>query len=181
MKPALLVLDIQNVWLDMNAALKKSLEKRLAVINDAIGWFRRNERPIIVVYHEDKETGLVPGVKPFEVPGTVHVMKTDMKVIKLHPNAFGKTDLEAILRKEGCDTVLIAGLSASGCVLATFFGALDRDFRSYLVQGGVASHSEDHVRFAEEVCDTMSVDALDKAVSKGDCHDRSQKGPSAPS
>jgi len=164
MKPALLVIDIQNVWLDGNEELKKSVEKRIDVINEAIGWFRRSKHPIVVIYHEDKEMGSIAGTKPFEVPQTVSIEETDIKVTKHHPSAFKKTELEAILRKNGCDTVAIVGLSASGCALATFFGALEHDLDSYLVQGGVASHSEEHVRFAEDICDTLRVDAFDKRL-----------------
>ncbi|HXK36273.1 MAG TPA: isochorismatase family cysteine hydrolase [Candidatus Paceibacterota bacterium] len=164
MKPALIVLDIQNIWLDDNADLKKSVEKRLDAINGAIGWFRRNKHPIVVVYHEDKEMGLLPGIKPFEFPPEVEVEETDLKVSKHYPSAFGKTELGAILRKKGCDTVLIAGLSASGCVLATYFGAMDYDLKPYLVQNGVASHSEDHVRYAEDLCSTLAVDTFDQTL-----------------
>jgi nicotinamidase-related amidase len=164
MKPALFIEDIQNVWLydpDSNQDLRKSVEKRLDVINEAIAWFRRNKLPIIVGYTVDKEQGLLPGTKSFEVPETVNVRETDLKVTKLHASAFGNPELGATLRNEGCDTLVIVGLSASGCVLATFFGALDWDIRPYLLQGGVASHNEEHVRFAEEICDTLSLQELD--------------------
>ncbi len=164
MKPAILVIDIQNVWLDDNQDLRKSVERRIDVINDAIGWFRQNNSPIIVIYHEDKAIGLLPSTKPFEVPGTVRIDEADIKVTKRYPSAFGKTELEAILRKKECDTVVIVGLSASGCVLATYFGAMDCDFHPYLVQGGVASHSEEHVRFAEEICDTMRIQDFDRLL-----------------
>ncbi|MCJ7516793.1 MAG: hypothetical protein MUO18_02355, partial [Methanomassiliicoccales archaeon] len=83
MKPALLVQDIQNVWLydpDSNQELRKSLEKRLDVINETIAWFRRNKLPIIVGYTEDKEQGLLPGTKSFEVPKTVRIKETDLRV-----------------------------------------------------------------------------------------------------
>jgi len=164
MKPALLVQDIQNVWLyepDSNPGLRMSVEKRLDVINDAIAWFRRNKLPIIVGYTVDEEQGLLPGTKPFEVPETVSIEETDLKVTKLHASAFGNPEFGTILRKEGCDALVIVGLSASGCVLATYFSALDWDIRPYLIKGGVASHNEEHVRFAEEICDTLTVKALD--------------------
>ena len=128
MKPALLVLDIQNVWLydpDSNQELRKSLEKRLDVINEAIAWFRRNKLPIIVGYTEDKKEGALPGTKSFEVPETVNIEETDLKVTKRNASAFGNTELGAMLKNEGCDTLAIVGLSASGCVLATYFGAPD--------------------------------------------------------
>jgi nicotinamidase-related amidase len=167
MKPALLVQDIQNVWLydpDSNQELRKSLEKRLDTINDAIAWFRRNKLPIIVGYTEDKEQGLLPGTKSFEVPNTVRIEETDPKVTKRHASAFGNPEFGAMLRKEGCDTLVIVGLSASGCVLATYFSAFDWDIRPYLIQGGVASHNEEHVRFAEDICDTLDLHSLDQLL-----------------
>jgi nicotinamidase-related amidase len=164
MKPALLVIDIQNIWLDDNADLKRSVEKRIDVINGAIAWFRRHELPVIVVYHEEKERGLLPGTKPFEVPGYIRVEESDVKVNKRYPSAFGGTGLASILKREGCDTVVIAGLSASGCVLASYFGAWDHDLHPYLVEGGVASHKEEHVRAAEDICETVSLQAFDKTL-----------------
>jgi nicotinamidase-related amidase len=164
MKPALLVVDIQNVWLDGTAELKASVEKRIDVINGAIRWFRENKLPIVVIYHEDKEEGAVSGTRPFEVHQTVGIEEDDFRVTKHYPNSFNKTGLEAIIRRMGCDTVLIVGLSASGCALATYFGAMDHDIHPYMVKGGIASHNEDHVRFAEDVCETLSLEAFDRTL-----------------
>jgi nicotinamidase-related amidase len=164
MKPALLVQDIQNVWLyepDSNQGLRRSVEKRLDLINEAIAWFRRKKLPIIVGYTIDKEIGLLPGKWSFEVPPTVKIRKTDPKVTKLHASAFANPDLGALLRGKGCDTLVIVGLSASGCVLATYFGALDWDIQPYVLKGCVASAKEKHVRFAEEICDTVTLKDLD--------------------
>jgi len=164
MKPALLVVDIQNAWLDESKDLKASVEKRINTINRAIRWFRSKKLPIIVIYHEDKECGAVAGSKPFRFVETVEVMDKDIRVTKHYPNSFCKTALPAILKKHGCDTVVIAGLSASGCVLATAFGALDHDLAPYLVKDGVASHSEEHVRFAEELFRTVKVGSFDETL-----------------
>jgi nicotinamidase-related amidase len=163
MKPALLVVDIQNVWLE-SKELKESVERHLDAINEAIAWFRKSKRPIIVIYHENRELGALRGTRRFEFLESVMIRDTDTKITKRYPNSFCKTDLEAILRKEGCDTVVITGSSASWCVLGTFFGAIDCDLHPYVLQGGVAAQKEEHVRFAEEICDTMSLSALEKAV-----------------
>jgi nicotinamidase-related amidase len=163
-KPALLVQDIQNFWLyepDSNQNLRRSVEKRLDVINAAIAWFRKKELPVIVGYTIDEAEGLTPGRKTFEVPESVHVKKTDPWVTKLHASAFGNPELGAMLKREGCDAMLIIGLSASGCVLATYFSAPDWGIRPFLVKGGIASADERHVTFAEEICDTLSLEDLD--------------------
>ncbi len=168
MRPALFVQDIQNVWLydpDSNQGLKRSMEKRIGLVNDAIALFRSRGLPIVVGYTEDKEQGLVPGQKRFEVPDSVSIKESDYKVTKRHASAFANPELGAILRKERCDSIAIVGLSASGCILATFFSALDWDVRPFLIKGGVASSKESHVRFAEEICDTMTLGELEKKLS----------------
>ena len=164
MKPALLVVDIQNAWLDENKDLRASVEKRISTINQAIRWFRKKKLPVIVIYHEDKDCGVVTGSHPFEFVEGVEVNDKDIRVTKHYPNSFCKTELMAILKKKGCDTVVIEGLSGSGCVLATAFGSLDHDLTPYLVKDGVASHSEEHVRFAEEIIGTVEVSSFDKTL-----------------
>jgi nicotinamidase-related amidase len=167
MKPALFVEDIQNAWLydpDSNQDLRRSLENRLDLINETIAWFRSRGLPIIVGLTEEPEHGLIPGSKSFEVPDSLQVMKTDPSVTKLHANSFANPMLSALIRENGCDSVAIVGLSASGCVLATYFGALDREITPFLIKGGVASHKEEHVRFAEEICNTLTLAELDGKI-----------------
>ncbi len=165
MKPAILVVDIQNAWLE-NDRLRASVEKRINVINQAIRWFRKNKLPVIVICHEDKEYKVIPGARSFEVADIVDMDKSGISVTKRYPNSFCKTGLDSILKKHGCDTVLIVGLSASGCALATCLGAADHDLKSYFVKDGIASDNEDHVRFAEEVCGTIGVDSFDQTLLK---------------
>ncbi len=131
------------------------------MINEAISWFRRKGYPVIIGYTDEPEYDIVPGSKSFEVPETVLVLPTDHKVTKKHANAFANPELAAILKREGCDAFVIVGLSASGCVLATYFSAFDSDVQPYVLKGGIASHKEEHIRFAEEICDTVSVSELD--------------------
>ncbi len=164
MKPALLVIDVQNIWLDRAPELRKCVEKRSGAINEAIGWFRRRELPIIIVYHEEPEKGLVRGTNPFEFADIISVEKTDTRIVKRYPNSFGKTGLENILKQKGCDTVVLAGLSASWCVLATYFGAMDWDITPYMLRGGVADQSPDNVRFAEEGYDSITLEKLEQSV-----------------
>jgi nicotinamidase-related amidase len=160
MRPALLVIDVQNAWLDQSEGLRKSIEVRAQEINEAIAAFRKKGLPIFILYHTDKAAGPEPGTEAFEFHSSIKIRPTDVKVVKNYPNAFNKTELEGLLRKEGCDTVLLAGLSATGCVLATYMGAKDRDITPYLVRDAVAGPREDLVRFVEEICDGLSVQAI---------------------
>jgi nicotinamidase-related amidase len=163
----LFVQDIQNAWLydeDSNQDLRRSMEARLDLVNEAIAWFRGRGLPVIVGYTLDEGRGLLPGSRSFEVPESVRIEATDPRVTKRNANAFANPELGALLKRTGCDTFVIVGLSASGCVLATYFSAYDWDVRPYILKGGVASHSVEHVRFAEDICDTLTLQELDRAV-----------------
>jgi nicotinamidase-related amidase len=164
MKPALLVIDIQKAWLDETPALKESVERHVGVMNGAIRWFREKGLPLIVIYHEAKDRGVLPGTPGFEFIPAVQIRHDDTRVTKLYPNSFNKTELDSMLRKLGCDAVVIVGLSASGCALATFFGAIDYDYNPLMVKGGVASHSEEHVRLVEDLCEAIGLDEFDRKL-----------------
>jgi nicotinamidase-related amidase len=160
LKPALLVIDIQNKWLNSSPGLRASVELRVDVINSAIALFREKGLPIIVVHHVDKGEGPYPGTYDFEFLPSINVKESDAQVVKNYPNAFNKTDLESTLRSMAVDTVILSGLSATACVMATYIGAEDRDLHVYLLRDGVAAGSEQSVRFAEEIFETMSLSVL---------------------
>jgi nicotinamidase-related amidase len=164
LKPALLVIDIQNKWLNSSPGLKASVELRAEVINSAIALFRKKGLPIVVVHHVDKVEGPYPGTEDFEFPKSIAIEKSDVRVVKNYGNAFNKTELEGILRKSGVDTVILSGLSATACVMATYVGAEDRDLHAYLLRDGVAAGSEQNVKFAEEIFETLSLGALAQIV-----------------
>jgi nicotinamidase-related amidase len=164
MKPALLVIDVQRAWLSMSEGLKCTLERRLGTINGAIGLFRERGMPLIVVYHSEPKEGVVPDSEGFEFHPGVKIEVTDLMLVKSYPNAFNKTELQEILAMDGCDTVILAGLSAMGCIMATYVGAMDRDIHPYLLREGVAADSEEHVRLAQEIFDSLSLDALDQVI-----------------
>ena len=87
-------------------------------------------------------------------------------LVKAYPNAFNKTELQEILAMDGCDTVILAGLSTTGWIMATYIGAIDRDLHPYLLRDGVAAESETLVHHAQEIFDTLSLDALDQILPK---------------
>ncbi len=166
LKPALIVLDIQNIWLDTSPVMKKGIETRAMAINDAIAWFRKSNLPVIVVYHSDRGRGPFPGTKAFEVFDQISVRESDVKIVKNYPSSFAKTPLDETLKKNGCDSIAIVGLSANWCVLATYFGAMEYGLDPYVLRGCVAADREEHVRYAEEVYDAISLEKFEEKFRK---------------
>jgi len=158
LKPALLVIDIQNAYLPMMSADGKDLA--LYMINGAIELFRENGFPVIRVHHTDPKYGPKPGTKEFEFPESVLVKPEDARIVKNYPSAFKKTDLDKVLKEKGCNTVFLCGLSAVGCVLATHFGASDLDYDVFMVRDALMSHNAEYTRVVQEFCDSVGYAAL---------------------
>ncbi|MBE3551032.1 MAG: cysteine hydrolase [Brockia lithotrophica] len=69
-------------------------------------------------------------------------------VDKTKYDAFYGTNLEGILRAEGVDSVYLAGINTSICVMATAQGAYFRGFRVYVLRDAVADMSREAHDFA---------------------------------
>lgn len=160
MKPALIVIDVQNGWLEMSEGLKRSVSERTAAMKEAISIFRKAGAPIIFTYHSYAEKGIAPETRKFELIPSLIATAEDSKIVKTHQNAFVKTELARVIRDKGCDTVILVGLSALNCVLATYLAAYDEGFFPYIVRGAVAGPDEESVQIAEKICDTLSLRAV---------------------
>lgn len=157
-KPALLVIDIQNAYLPYMSEEDKGIG--MYMINAAIELFRANGFPVIRVYHTDPKEGPPPGTEAFEFPETVKIKKDDPQIIKNYPSAFKKTELENWLRENECNTVFLCGLSAVGCVMATYWGANDLDFNAFMIKDALISHNSTYTDFAEDICETVTYTAM---------------------
>lgn len=158
MKPALLVIDIQNGYLPMIPESQRRIA--LEMINAAIWMFRERGFPILQIYHTDPQFGPKPGTRDFKFPASVMVKARDTKIIKNYPNAFKRTDLKKIFDKKSCNTLFMCGLSAVGCVLATHFAAKDHDYTSFMIKGALMSHDTQYTKFVEHVFETVGWTAL---------------------
>ena len=157
-KPALLVIDIQNEFLPgMSEQDKKTA---FDYINGAIRRFHEKGFPVIRLSHSHPVSGPRPGSEAFEYPQSVLISPSDPMVIKTYSNAFNKTELEKMLREKGCNVLFLCGLSADACVLATYQGAEDLDFDAFLIREALISPDSAATRFVAGMCETVSYGAL---------------------
>jgi nicotinamidase-related amidase len=158
MKPALLVIDIQNAFLPHMDA--QDVKRGIEVINYVVQLFHENGFPVIRIYHTDPGEGPEPGTEAFDFPKTVVFKEDDPKVVKNYGSGFKKTELDKLLRERGVNTVFLTGLSAMHCVLATYHGALDNDYRAFMVKDALISHDATLTRHVEEITRTIDYSAL---------------------
>jgi nicotinamidase-related amidase len=157
-KPALLVIDVQNAYL--NGMAQREKEVAMLNINYYIQLFRNHGYPIIRIYHYSKQFGPEQGTEQFEFPSSVLIKPDDPKVIKTYPDGFNKTDLNKVLKEKECNTVFLCGLSAVGCVLATWIGAQNNDYKAFLIKDAIMSHNEDYTNNIEAMFDAVGPDVI---------------------
>lgn len=102
----------------------------------------------------------MPGKSGFDVPESVKLEPQDIRIVKTYGNSFTKTGLAEKLRQLGVDTIIVTGFSAEYCVLSTYRGAQDFDFIPIMLKGSLASENAEHIRFVEEITETISYGAL---------------------
>ncbi|SYZ72840.1 Hydrolase (Isochorismatase family) [Candidatus Zixiibacteriota bacterium] len=164
MKPALLIIDIQNRFFTRNGVTAESLNNAAEYINAAIALFRERHLPIIAVQHKNEATGLVPGVPEFDIPESIKLEVSDINIIKTYGDAFNKTILAAQLHSLDIDSVIITGFCAEFCINATCIGAENNDFVPIVLKGALASGHPERIALIEEINDIISLGALKAAL-----------------
>jgi nicotinamidase-related amidase len=158
-KPALVVMDIQNAYLPMMDDEGK--EQALQRVNWAVAMFRQRGLPIIVVSHSAPDFGASPGSEGFAFVDGIKIGDDDIRLTKTFPSAFKETELEELLKEQGCDTVFLVGLSAVGCVLHTYFDAAHLDFRTFMIEGALLSHDAELTDSVERIVGAVDFGALE--------------------
>lgn len=157
-RPALLVIDIQNAYLPRMD--EKDVKFGMEMINYYIGLFRSSGFPIIRVYHSDLKMGPKTDSEEFKFPKTVAVLESDPEIVKHYGNAFKKTDLDKLLKEKGCNTLFLCGLSAVGCVLSTYHGANDLDYSTFMLKDGLISHDAELTKAVQQISRTIDYYAV---------------------
>jgi len=157
MKPALVIIDIQNKFLPY---MSSEQDKALEMINWAIFVAREYKIPVIRVYHTDPNWGPKPGTEEFEFPESIKINEDDPKVIKNYGDGFKKTDLDKILTEKGINTLFLCGLSATGCVLATYHGAKNLEYDVFMLQDAIISSDQQLTKSVEKICESVSLDTF---------------------
>ncbi len=160
MKPALLVIDMQEVFFHEDLSVLPSLENAAATINAAIEIFQKRKLPIIVVEDIEEADGRVPGSSGFKTTSRIQLEESYPRVRKTYSNAFNKTKLHSILSDLEVDTLILTGYEAANCILSTSRGAKDLDYRAILLRGAVAGQTPERVETVQSWEDLISYGAL---------------------
>lgn len=153
-RAALLVLDMQNFFLDRNNhAFIPSAENIIPNIIELVNFFKRNNRPIIFSQHIDTEEPKEMMTKWWR--DSVKAGSEDSKIIpqlnttlgeilvKTRYSAFEKTDLEEKLKEKGINQLIVTGIMAHLCCETTVRDAFMKDFEIFFLVDANATYTEE--------------------------------------
>ncbi len=159
-RPALLIIDFVMAYLDPASPLYAQVEDALASNERLLAVARAASIPVIftnVVYQTDGADGglfykKIPSLRVFvegsplgAFPPSLQPKDGEHVISKQFASAFFRTSLAETLSGEGIDTLLITGLSTSGCVRATALDALQSGFAPFVVREACGDrHSAPH-------------------------------------
>ncbi len=147
-RPALLLIDFARAYFDRSCGLYAGVEAERAVATRLAAASRAAGVPVVftrVEYRTPADGGQfyrkVPALSAFDTGNAFGDFTAelspepgDVVVTKCYPSAFFDTELAARLKSLETDTLLIGGLSTSGCVRATALDALCHGFVPLVVE-----------------------------------------------
>lgn len=153
-RPALLVIDLVNAYLDPSSPLYAGVEDIVDRVADLAEATRSAGLPVIFTYvgyrADGRDGGLfyrkVPALRLFAEgadphygapPEPLRPRPEDITLTKQYPSAFFGTGLASTLQTLDVDGVMVTGTSTSGCVRATALDALCHGFAPIVVTDGV--------------------------------------------
>jgi nicotinamidase-related amidase len=145
--PALIVVDLSNGFSDPASPLGGNFDSQISQINGLLDTFRAKKLPVYftsVVYHDETTASVFRRRLPdlnilqtssqwVKINSKINKQSDELIIEKQWPSAFFKTQLAAHLEKNAVDSIVVVGLTTSGCVRATVVDGLQHNFPVFVV------------------------------------------------
>lgn len=183
-RPAVLAVDLAMAYLDQGSPLYAGVEKPVEAAGRVIRSARAAGVPVLHTQVRFARGGAdgglfwrkIPALQVFEVgsplalpPPGLEPRPDEVVVTKQYASGFFGTSLASTLQAGGIDTVVIVGLTTSGCVRATALDALQHGFVPVVVRDAVGDRDprpheanllDLQAKYADVVSETEAVAAL---------------------
>lgn len=153
--PALLIVDMINGFTDPECPLGTHCPEVVAANIELIRLFRDIGRPIFfttVVYHNEQQATVfrqkVPALNVLtanshwvQVDPALQRLDSEPLIEKQWASAFHKTDLDSQLKASRVDSLVVTGLTTSGCVRATAVDGLQNNYAVVVAEEAVGDRN----------------------------------------
>lgn len=141
--PALIVVDVVKGFTDPTCPLGSEADEVVAANVALMDAFHKADLPVVlttVVYRSDNEATvfrarvpalnlLTPDSEWVRFDPRLPIAATDLQLEKRHASSFHGTDLDNWLKARNVDSVVVTGLTTSGCVRATAVDGLQNNYK----------------------------------------------------
>lgn len=156
-QPALLVVDLINAFTDPESGLGTDFDDVLARAEQLLDAFRTHDLPryfTTVAYEESygdagRFIEKVPALRELRldteavaVDEQIAPEDSERVILKKYASAFFGTDLETELTTHRVDTLVLAGVTTSGCIRATAVDSLQHGYRTIIPADAVGDRAE---------------------------------------
>lgn len=156
-QPALIVIDLINAFTDPDTSLGSDVTGVLEQTDRLLTAFREHDLPryFTTVAFEDSygDAGRfiekVPalrelrlGTEAVEVDDRIAPVNNERVILKKYASAFFGTDLQTELTTHRVDTLVLAGVTTSGCIRATAVDSLQHGYRTIVPADAVGDRAE---------------------------------------
>lgn len=155
-RPALVLVDVINGFTDPACPLGSAADAVVSACEQLLKAFRERGLPVFfttVVYHDESEARVfrarLPALNVLQAGS--HWVQIDPRVEprdgeeiieKQWASGFFKTPLDVLLTEAGADSLVVTGLTTSGCVRATAVDGLQYDYPVVVPREAVGDRNE---------------------------------------
>ena len=185
-RPALILVDMINGFTDASCPLGCDCPEVVAANATLLDAFHQRQLPVFfttVVYHGEDQARvfrdrinalnvLTPESDWVRIDPRLNMQSRDVLIEKQWASSFHKTDLDEQLRAAGVDSLVVTGLTTSGCVRATVVDGMQYEYRVVVARQAVGDRNPDahdanlfdmHAKYA----DVMDVDEILAGLPQG--------------
>ncbi|MSO74707.1 MAG: isochorismatase family protein [Alphaproteobacteria bacterium] len=190
--PAFLVVDFVQAYFEPSSPLYAGVEATLASALRVLAAARRAGIKRILTNVQYEKGGAnggiffrkVPALHSFEIgnplgawPKGLTAETGELIISKQYPSAFFGTSLASTLTANGIDTVIITGVTTSGCVRATCVDAVSHGFIPIIVEEAVGDRAEGphranlydmSAKYADVVSEAETIAYLDRLAGQAE-------------
>jgi len=142
-KPALIIVDVVMGFTDPACPLGSEADAVVAANIELMNAFHQADLPVAlttVVYHSEEQASvfrarvpalnlLTPDSEWVKFDPRLPIAPSDLQLEKRHASSFHGTQLDDWLKARSVDSVVVTGLTTSGCVRATAVDGLQNNYR----------------------------------------------------
>ncbi|AAZ17918.1 probable isochorismatase hydrolase [Psychrobacter arcticus 273-4] len=138
---AIVMIDFQNEYVDGAMPLGDAGNKATANARLLLYKARNKNIPIFHVAHHGQDNDKIfnPLSSKVDIIDSLQPLDDEKTIIKMHPNAFYDTELQALITSAGKQQIIFAGFMSHMCVSSSVRAAFDLGFESFVCHDACAT------------------------------------------